>query len=54
MTNPTDETHSDNHGECEIVRLQRLELDRRIADMEENPDDVFTWEEAKAQLSKRP
>ncbi len=27
---------------------QRAELDRRIADLEKNPDDVVSWDEVKA------
>ena len=31
-----------------LTDAQRVELDNRIADHETNPDDVVSWEEAKA------
>jgi putative addiction module component (TIGR02574 family) len=29
------------------MEAQRQELDRRLADLEANPNDVLTWEETK-------
>lgn len=34
----------------EPTEAQKRELDRRIADLDANPDDVLTWEEVKASL----
>ncbi|HTU21703.1 MAG TPA: addiction module protein [Gemmataceae bacterium] len=31
----------------------KLELDRRIADLDANPNDVLTWEEIKARIRER-
>lgn len=36
-----------------LTDAQRAELDRRIADHEMNPDDVVSWEEAKAAALSR-
>jgi putative addiction module component (TIGR02574 family) len=36
-----------------LTDAQRTELDRRIADHEANPDDVVSWEEAKASIAER-
>ena len=36
-----------------LTDAQRRELDRRIADHEANPDDVVSWEEAKASILNR-
>ena len=36
-----------------LIRAQRDELDRRIAEHEKNPDDVVPWEEVKATLIER-
>jgi putative addiction module component (TIGR02574 family) len=30
----------------------KAELDRRLADIEENPDDGYTWDEVRARLRK--
>ena len=32
---------------------QRQELDRRIAEMDKNPDDVIPWEQVKAKILAR-
>jgi len=32
---------------------QKAELDRRLADLDANPDNVLTWEEVKARLQNR-
>jgi putative addiction module component (TIGR02574 family) len=34
----------------DLIETQKLELDRRIADDEANPDKVMTWEEIKASI----
>ncbi|WP_198002373.1 addiction module protein [Chlorobium ferrooxidans] len=31
-----------------LTEEQKIELDRRIEDLSANPDDVVSWEEAKA------
>jgi len=36
-----------------LTDAQRVEIDRRIADHEANPDDVVPWEEVKASISER-
>jgi putative addiction module component (TIGR02574 family) len=36
-----------------LTDAQKAELDRRIADHEGNPDDVVSWEEAKASALSR-
>jgi len=36
-----------------LTDAQRTELDRRIADHEANPNDVVSWEEAKASIADR-
>jgi len=36
-----------------LTDAQRAELDRRIADHEANPDDIVSWEEAKASIAER-
>ena len=36
-----------------VTDAQRAELDRRIADHEANPDDVVSWENAKASITER-
>jgi putative addiction module component (TIGR02574 family) len=44
------------HNEPDALPLtdeQRQELDRRIQDMEENPLDESSWEEAEARLRSR-
>jgi putative addiction module component (TIGR02574 family) len=35
----------------DLTTAQKRELDRRITDYEENPDDLMTWEEIKASIS---
>ena len=39
--------------EVTLTDEQRAELDRRIADMDANPDSGLTWEEVKARLRKK-
>ena len=34
---------------CSLTVVQAAELDRRLAEDDANPDDVFTWEEVKAE-----
>jgi putative addiction module component (TIGR02574 family) len=34
----------------DLTETQKLELDRRIADDQANPDSVMTWEEIKASI----
>jgi putative addiction module component (TIGR02574 family) len=34
----------------DLTETQQLELDRRIADDEVNPDNVMTWEKIKASI----
>ncbi len=36
-----------------LTQAQKVELDRRIADHEANPDDVVPWEEVKASALDR-
>lgn len=36
-----------------LTDAQRLELDRRLADHEANPDDVVSWDEVKRSISER-
>jgi putative addiction module component (TIGR02574 family) len=36
-----------------ITEAQRLELDRRLAALEANPDDVVSWEEVEARALAR-
>ncbi|HLF12515.1 MAG TPA: addiction module protein [Gammaproteobacteria bacterium] len=36
-----------------LTDAQRAELDRRIAEHESNPNDVVSWEEAKASIAER-
>ncbi|HAZ60468.1 MAG TPA: hypothetical protein DCY89_02695 [Gammaproteobacteria bacterium] len=36
-----------------LTNPQRVELDRRIADHEANPDDIVSWEDVKASVSER-
>ena len=36
-----------------LTDAQRIELDRRLADHEANPDDVFSWEEIKSSITAR-
>jgi len=37
----------------ELTEAQKQELDRRLAEMEADPDDVIPWEEVKAQAEAR-
>lgn len=41
------------HDEPELTEAQKTEIDRRLADDDAAPDDVFTWEEVKADALKR-
>ena len=36
-----------------LTDAQRIELDRRLADHEANPDDVVSWEEIKSSITAR-
>lgn len=36
-----------------LTETQRLELDRRLADHEANPEDVIPWEQVKAEALAR-
>lgn len=36
-----------------LTEAQQIELDRRLADHEANPDDVVSWEEVKAEALVR-
>ena len=36
-----------------LTEAQRVELDRRIAEHEANPDDVVPWEEVRASITER-
>ncbi len=36
-----------------LTEEQKAEIDRRLADDDASPDDVFTWEEIKAEALKR-
>lgn len=40
----TDQAYTD------LTDMQKQELDRRIADSENNPDNVMTWQEIKASI----
>lgn len=37
----------------ELTDEQKLELDRRIADTEANPEDTLTWQEVRASIEKQ-
>jgi putative addiction module component (TIGR02574 family) len=37
----------------ELTERQRVELDRRLADLDARPDDVLTWEEIKTRVRNR-
>jgi putative addiction module component (TIGR02574 family) len=41
------------NGDAELTDGQKQELDRRIADMDANPDDEVPWEQAYAESLKR-
>jgi putative addiction module component (TIGR02574 family) len=36
-----------------LTREQREEIDRRLAEHEQNPDSAVTWEDVQARLSRR-
>ena len=36
--------------DCDLTEPQKRELDRRINDYEENPDEVMAWAEVKASI----
>ncbi len=36
-----------------LTEAQKMELDRRLAEYGENPDDVVSWDEVKSGLQKR-
>jgi putative addiction module component (TIGR02574 family) len=37
---------------ADLTDMQKQELDRRIADSDNNPENVMTWEEIKASIKK--
>ena len=39
--------------ESGLTEAQRAEIDRRLADDDASPDDVFSWEEVKAEALRR-
>jgi putative addiction module component (TIGR02574 family) len=39
-----------NDGEVPLTKAQVAELDRRLDDMDKNPGDEMTWEEAKQRI----
>lgn len=43
----------DYHGPAELPEWKRKLLDERLRDLEENPDDVVSWEEAMASIKRR-
>ncbi|MFA7387598.1 MAG: addiction module protein [Thiohalobacteraceae bacterium] len=36
-----------------LTQAQRAELERRLAENEANPDDVVSWDEARASINER-
>jgi putative addiction module component (TIGR02574 family) len=47
------DTIAEDQGQLELTEAQKQELDRRIADMEANPDDETSWEQVYAESLKR-
>jgi putative addiction module component (TIGR02574 family) len=43
----------DQGYEPELTEMQKVELDRRLADDDAAPDDVVSWEEVKADALRR-
>jgi putative addiction module component (TIGR02574 family) len=43
----------EDRGQLELTQAQKQELERRIADMEANPDEVIPWEQVYADAMKR-
>jgi putative addiction module component (TIGR02574 family) len=41
-------------GAASLTDVQREELDRRIAQHEQNPSNVIPWEQIRADLFKKP
>jgi putative addiction module component (TIGR02574 family) len=41
---------SDDFEDAPLTQAQQEELERRLRDMEENPDDYLTWDEVLRQL----
>jgi putative addiction module component (TIGR02574 family) len=47
------DTIAEDPDQVRLTEAQKQELDRRIADMEANPDDCIPWEEVYAQSMRR-
>jgi putative addiction module component (TIGR02574 family) len=48
---PTNRESNDAGPEQDVLtESQKRELDRRLADLDENPNDVLTWDEIKARI----
>lgn len=43
----------DQGVEAGLTEAQKAEIDRRLADDDATPNDVFTWEEVKAEAFRR-
>jgi putative addiction module component (TIGR02574 family) len=44
------DTIAGERTEWELTEAQKTEIDRRIADLEANPDNVLTWAEIKSRI----
>ena len=44
---------AEQSGAVPLTDAQRTELDRRLAEHEADPDDVVSWEDVKASITKR-
>jgi putative addiction module component (TIGR02574 family) len=40
-------------GDIALTEAQRVELERRLADLEQNPDAVEPWNDVRARIGKR-
>ena len=40
-------------GEAELPESLKAELDRRVAELDENPDDVETWDQIKEYVRRK-
>jgi putative addiction module component (TIGR02574 family) len=47
------DTIAADQGQSDLTEAQRQELDRRLADMDANPDDEVPWEQVYAESLKR-
>jgi putative addiction module component (TIGR02574 family) len=47
------ESITEDQAQLELTEAQRQELDRRLADMDANPDDEILWEQAYAESLRR-